>query len=60
MSTLLALTLALVKGNDWGWSSRLIIGLFTTAIVSLACFIVAEHVTKDPMVPLVVNSPVLP
>lgn len=52
MSTLLALTLALVKGNDWGWSSRLIIGLFMTAIVSLACFIVAEHVTKDPMVPL--------
>lgn len=52
MGTLFSLTLALVKGNDWGWSSHIIVGLFIAAVISLIGFIVAEHFTKDPMVPL--------
>ncbi|MFT8907923.1 MAG: MFS transporter [Lentilactobacillus diolivorans] len=52
MGTLFNLTLALVKGNDWGWSSHIIVGLFIAAVISLIGFIVAEHFTKDPMVPL--------
>lgn len=52
MGTLFSLTLALVKGNDWGWSSHTIVELFIAAVISLIGFIVAEHFTKDPMVPL--------
>ncbi len=52
MSTLFSLTLALVKGNDWGWSSLTTIGLFALSACSLVGFIIAERFNTDPMVPL--------
>ncbi|ALO04126.1 MFS transporter [Lactiplantibacillus paraplantarum] len=52
MTTLLALTLVLVKGNDWGWTSRLIIGLGVISVLALFAFIWTEAHVAAPMVPL--------
>lgn len=52
MVMLFSLTLALVKGNDWGWSSLVTISLLTISAISLLGFIIVERLTSDPMVPL--------
>lgn len=52
MLLLFSLTLALVKGNEWGWSSHVIVGLLSTTTISLIGFIVVEKHSSDPMVPL--------
>ncbi|ANZ61023.1 MFS transporter [Secundilactobacillus paracollinoides] len=52
MILLFSLTLALVQGSDWGWSSLPILSLFAISLVSLVAFIVAERFVKDPMIPL--------
>lgn len=52
MIMLFSLTLALVKGNDWGWSSLVTISLLTISAFSLLGFIIVERLTSDPMVPL--------
>lgn len=52
MIMLLSLTLALVKGNDWGWSSRPVVELIGTVLISFVLFIQVERCTAAPMIPL--------
>src|SRR4029453_5766913 len=47
---LTSLVLALVEGNQWGWGSARILGLFATAVVALTAFVVIEQRTRVPMV----------
>ncbi len=50
--SLFALVLGLVRGNDDGWGSNKIIGLFIAAAVLMLIFAVNEIRSKDPMLPL--------
>ncbi|GEP19747.1 DHA2 family efflux MFS transporter permease subunit [Pediococcus argentinicus] len=52
MITLFSLTLALVKGTDWGWQSPLILGLFGIALVGFIVFILVEQRVSAPMIRL--------
>jgi EmrB/QacA subfamily drug resistance transporter len=49
---LFMLVLALVRGNDEGWGSALILSLFAGAAVLLAAFVVIERRVSEPMLPL--------
>jgi EmrB/QacA subfamily drug resistance transporter len=49
---LFLLVLALVRGNDEGWGSTLIVSLFAGAAVLMLAFIVAEQRVSEPMLPL--------
>jgi predicted MFS family arabinose efflux permease len=49
---LVALVLALIRGNGDGWSSPLIVGLFTAAIALLGAFVPWELRRPDPMLEL--------
>ena len=51
-SALFLLVFALIRGNDDGWSSSLIVGLLVGAVILLTVFIVAEWRGKDPMLDL--------
>jgi EmrB/QacA subfamily drug resistance transporter len=46
---LFAFVLALLRGNDWGWSSGRVIGLFVAAAVLLGAFAVIEMRQRSPM-----------
>ncbi len=46
---LFALVLGLLRGNDWGWSSGRVVGLFATAAVLLAGFAAIELRRAAPM-----------
>lgn len=50
--TLFSLTLALVQGSTWGWTSDKILCLFSGFVVSLSLFIWRESRTSDPMIRL--------
>jgi EmrB/QacA subfamily drug resistance transporter len=50
--SLFALVLGLIRGNDDGWGSSKIIGLFIAAAVFMAIFLINEALRKDPMLPL--------
>ena len=50
MVTLFSLSLALVKGNSWGWQSRAIIGTLILACLALAGFIWRELQAASPMI----------
>jgi EmrB/QacA subfamily drug resistance transporter len=52
-SGLFLLVLALVRGNDNGWTSPLILGELAGAAVLLVSFVLVEHVVAEPMLPLV-------
>lgn len=52
MVTLFSLTLVLVKGSDWGWTSSVILALGGLSIVSLSVFIWTEAHVAQPMMPL--------
>ncbi len=52
MITLFSLTLLLVKGSDWGWTSAKILGLITICIGALIIFILVESRVAQPMIPL--------
>ncbi|MFC6182110.1 MFS transporter [Lactiplantibacillus daowaiensis] len=52
MLTLFSLTLVLVKGSDWGWTSTTIIGLSLTCVAALVGFIWTEAHVAQPMIPL--------
>ncbi len=41
--------LALIQGNDWGWTSARILGLFAVAVVSFPLFMWWELRTPSPM-----------
>ncbi|MGH2993504.1 MAG: MFS transporter, partial [Solirubrobacterales bacterium] len=49
---LLLLVLALVRGNDEGWGSTLIVSLFAGAGALMAAFVAIERRVKEPMLPL--------
>ena len=49
---LFMLILALIRGNDEGWGSSLIVGLLAGAVVLLTVFLVAEWRQSDPMLDL--------
>ena len=46
---LFALVLGLLRGNDWGWSSGRVIGLFAAAALLLAAFTLLELRQAEPM-----------
>ncbi len=46
---LFALVLGLFRGNDWGWSSGRVIGLFAAAAVLLVGFALIELRREEPM-----------
>jgi EmrB/QacA subfamily drug resistance transporter len=46
---LFALVLGLFRGNDWGWSSARVVGLFAAAAVLLASFAFVELRQESPM-----------
>jgi EmrB/QacA subfamily drug resistance transporter len=45
-----ALVLALIEGNDWGWGSARIIGLFALSVAGLLAFALVERRVRFPMV----------
>ena len=45
-----ALTLALLQGNTWGWTSPAVVSLLAGAAVLFGAFCVAERRSADPMV----------
>jgi EmrB/QacA subfamily drug resistance transporter len=51
-SALLMLVLALLRGNDNGWGSPLIVGLLAGAGVMLTAFTAIERRVPEPMLPL--------
>jgi EmrB/QacA subfamily drug resistance transporter len=51
-AALFLLVLALVRGNDEGWGSTLIVSLFAGAAVLLAAFVAIERRVREPMLPL--------
>jgi EmrB/QacA subfamily drug resistance transporter len=51
-SGLAALLLAISKGNDWGWSSARILGLFAGSALLLAAFVAVERTVPQPLVDL--------
>jgi EmrB/QacA subfamily drug resistance transporter len=46
---LFALVLAMLRGNDWGWSSGREVGLLAAGVVFLGAFVLAERVASAPM-----------
>lgn len=51
-TALFLLVLALVRGNDEGWGSALIVSLFAGAAALLAAFVAIESRVREPMLPL--------
>ncbi|HEY1358985.1 MAG TPA: MFS transporter, partial [Thermoleophilaceae bacterium] len=51
-AALFLLVLALLRGNDEGWGSTLIVSLFAASALLLASFVVIERRSKEPMLPL--------
>jgi drug resistance transporter, EmrB/QacA subfamily len=50
MAMLFSLVLALIKGNDWGWTSFTTLALFGISLLSLILFIFTENKIKSPMI----------
>src|SRR5215208_783656 len=51
-SSLFVLVLGLLRGNNEGWGSPLIVSLLVSAAVLMAAFLVIETRVKEPMLPL--------
>src|SRR5215218_8833791 len=51
-TSLFLLVLALIRGNEEGWGSSLIVGLFVAATVLLVAFVAIERRVEQPMLPL--------
>src|SRR5262245_6817701 len=51
-AALFMLVLALVRGNDEGWGSTLIVSLFAGAAALMTAFVVVESRVSEPMLPL--------
>ena len=51
-ASLFLLVFALVRGNDEGWGSTLIVSLLTGSAALMAAFIVIERRVREPMLPL--------
>ncbi|GMA69991.1 MFS transporter [Leuconostoc litchii] len=52
MITLAALSLGMMQGRVWGWTSLQIIGCFLIGSVGFLLFILIEYRSKNPMIPL--------
>ncbi|MFT8317611.1 MAG: MFS transporter [Sporolactobacillus sp.] len=52
MIFLFALTLALVKGREWGWAAPRMIGLLLLSAASFVLFILYERRAQSPMIPM--------
>lgn len=52
ISTLFTLTLALIQGNAWHWTSLTIMSLFAISFISLVAFIWCESKIEYPMIPM--------
>ncbi len=50
--SLFSLTLALIRGQDVGWSSPFITGLLATSAVSGALFVLVERIVSHPIIDL--------
>jgi EmrB/QacA subfamily drug resistance transporter len=50
--SLFALVLALIRGNDKGWTSSLILGLFAASVVLMVAFLVSQAVQQRGMLDL--------
>ena len=44
------LVLAIIQGNDWGWTSIPVLSLFAGALVALVLFFVVENRVSEPIV----------
>ena len=51
-SALFLLVLALVRGNEEGWGSTLIVGMLAGAVALLVAFVAVERRVAEPMLPL--------
>jgi EmrB/QacA subfamily drug resistance transporter len=51
-ASLFLLVLALVRGNEEGWGSTLIVSLFSASAVLLVAFLAVERWVREPMLPL--------
>ena len=51
-ASLFLLVLALVRGNDEGWGSTLIVSLFASSAALLGAFVAIERRVSEPMLPL--------
>jgi EmrB/QacA subfamily drug resistance transporter len=51
-ASLFMLVLALIRGNDEGWSSALIVCLFAGSVVALLAFVLVERSSEAPMLDL--------
>jgi EmrB/QacA subfamily drug resistance transporter len=51
-ASLFMLVLALIRGNEEGWSSGLIVGLFVASAIAMVAFVTYERRTKEPMLDL--------
>ena len=51
-AALFMLVLAMVRGNDEGWGSTLIVSLFAGSAALLAAFVAIESRVREPMLPL--------
>ena len=51
-AALFALVLGLLRGNDEGWGSAMIVSLFAASALLLSSFVVIERRVKEPMLPL--------
>ncbi|MEU9087795.1 MFS transporter [Streptomyces sp. NPDC048357] len=49
---LAALTLAVERGDAWGWASARTLGLFAVAVVAGALFVVRERLARHPLIDL--------
>ena len=49
--SLFLLVFALLRGNEDGWTSTLIVASFSGAAVLMAAFVYAQRVVRDPMIP---------
>jgi MFS family permease len=49
---LVSVLLAMTEGQEWGWSSARVIGLFLAGVVLGAAWVVCERSTKEPLVSL--------
>ena len=49
---LVCLTLAILQGNRWGWTSGIIVSLFVGALTSALLFVLVERTQQEPLVDL--------
>jgi EmrB/QacA subfamily drug resistance transporter len=49
-AAMFCLVMAIIQGNDWGWSSAPILALFAGALVTLALFFLVETRVSEPII----------